>query len=125
IDAVVLRRLARARVAADDRWAVYRDRQFCFERVNLYFGQILRLFVEVAKTFLMAQLSFKNLSGAKTRDIASRNVMITTEARQSECESVNVARAFDDDEHRRLALDRQIVNRREMKENRGLRPRTF
>src|SRR5436853_859226 len=101
-----------------------RHGQLSFERVNFHFGQVLRLFIEVAKTFIVTEFRFENYSGAKTRNVAGRDVMVATKVWQRAREAVDVSRAFDVDEHRRLALDRQVINRREMKENRRLLPRT-
>src|ERR687893_137388 len=54
VDAVVLRRLARPRVAADDRGAVDGDGQLPLQRLHFQLGQVLRLLVEVAEAGLVA-----------------------------------------------------------------------
>src|SRR5438046_7146913 len=77
IDAVVLRGFTGARIAADNSRTVNGNRQFGLQRVYVQLGQILRLFLMIAKTLYVAPLGFHNQAFALTSDITSRDVMIT------------------------------------------------
>src|ERR1051325_4179907 len=102
-----------------------RHRQLRFERVHLKLGQVLRLFVKVAKACLVPELCFENQSVAQARDVTGRDVMITAQVWEGARQGVDVARAFQVDAHAQVARDGQIIDGREVKEHGRLASHTL
>src|SRR5438067_7615019 len=95
VDAVVLRRLARARVAADDRRAVNGYGQIILQSLNFQLGEVLRLLVKISEARLVPQLAFEYDAGALARDVAGRDVVVAPQILNRAREAVDVARSLD------------------------------
>src|SRR5919112_2360987 len=119
VDAVVLRGLARARVAADDRGAVYRDGKLALQRVHLDLGEVLRLLVVVSEARAVPKLGLQYAPSAPARDVAGRDVVVAAQTAYGLREEVDVARALDVDAHGEFARHTQVVDGREVEDGRG------